>query len=98
MKHRIMEAILSAENNLSQEEIVWAMHNIPNDNTASTPSRKFDHEKTVSLKHVVSTTRIVRISEQNLISSMRLPKGLVSHNLLRQSLHVVQKTCVVIWL
>jgi hypothetical protein len=45
MKHRIMEAILSAENNLSQEEIVWAMHNIPNDNTASTPSRKFDHEK-----------------------------------------------------
>jgi len=45
MKHRIMEAILSAENNLSQEEIVWAMHNIPNDNTAGTPSRKFDHEK-----------------------------------------------------
>lgn len=45
MKHRIMEAILSAENNLSQEEIVWAMQNIPNDNTASTPSRKFDHDK-----------------------------------------------------
>lgn len=45
MKHRIMEAILSAENNLSQEEIVWAMHNIPNDNTASKPSCKFDHDK-----------------------------------------------------
>lgn len=45
MKHRIMEAILSAENNLSQEEIAWAICNIPNDNTASTPSRKFDHDK-----------------------------------------------------
>jgi len=45
MKHRIMEAIFSAENNLSQEEIAWSICNIPNDNTASTPSRKFDHNK-----------------------------------------------------
>jgi len=30
MKHRIMEAILSGDNNLTKEEIDWAISNIPN--------------------------------------------------------------------
>jgi len=44
MKHRIMEAILSNDNNLTKEEIDWAICNIPNeiDNTKS----DFNHEAT----------------------------------------------------
>ena len=43
MKQKIMEAILSAENNLSQEEISWAIRNIPNEVNNQTTGRTYDH-------------------------------------------------------
>jgi hypothetical protein len=47
MKQKIMEVILNANNSLTQEEVSWAIRNIPNqensDTTDRTSSRKFDH-------------------------------------------------------
>lgn len=42
MKHKIMEAILRADNDLSQEEISWAIQNIPNEGRSG---RQYDHSK-----------------------------------------------------
>jgi ribonucleotide reductase beta subunit family protein with ferritin-like domain len=48
MKQKIMEVILSANNSLTQEEVSWAIRNIPNqensDTTDRTSSRTFDHD------------------------------------------------------
>lgn len=47
MKQKIMEVILSANNSLTQEEVSWAIRNIPNqensDTTDRISSRIFDH-------------------------------------------------------
>lgn len=42
-KQAIMEAILSGDNNLSKEQISWAIANIPNDNE-SKPGLAFNHD------------------------------------------------------
>lgn len=41
MKHKIMEAILSSDNNLTKEEIDWAITNIPNEGKSA---RQFNHD------------------------------------------------------
>lgn len=38
MKQRIMEALLSSDNNLSKDEINWAIANIPNDGATAKPN------------------------------------------------------------
>lgn len=43
-KHAIMEAILSGDNNLSKEQISWAITNIPNDDDNSKPGLAFNHD------------------------------------------------------
>jgi hypothetical protein len=43
-KQAIMEAILSGDNNLSKEQISWAIANIPNDDN-SKQGLAFDHSK-----------------------------------------------------
>jgi len=43
-KQAIMEVLLSGDNNLSKEEISWAIANIPNDDN-SNQGLAFDHDK-----------------------------------------------------
>lgn len=40
-----MEVILKADNGLSNEEVSWAIANIPNDSKNDKPGRVFDHTK-----------------------------------------------------
>lgn len=42
MKSKIMEVLMSADNNLSQDEINWAIQNIPND---SDNPDVYDHDR-----------------------------------------------------
>lgn len=42
MKHRILEALLSSDNNLTNDEINWAIENLPDD---APPPVAYDHAR-----------------------------------------------------
>jgi predicted CopG family antitoxin len=69
MKHKIMEVLLSSDNNLTKAEIDWAIKNIPNiDNNLS----NFDHDnpKLMQACGITAETKDIILEEYKKIRKM----------------------------